>query len=371
MREDLVQSRAYVFRYNRKFTRGMCIFTAKSGSLGKSNGVVMAKEWDVGKLLGISSGYWAGCALQAGVRLDLFSILGDTCYRADDVAGLAGTDSRATGLLLDALTAIGLLVKESGVYSNTKFSKKFLVKDALSYMGYIILHHHHILDGWSQLDRAVRTGNKVTRRQYGEEVERESFLLGMFNLAMGLAPQIASVFDLSGRKRLLDLGGGPGTYAIHFCLANPDLRANILDRPTTEPFARKTVAQFNLCDRIEFTGGDFNIDPLPGGPYDIAWLSHILHSNSYPECLKCIEKTVAVLEPGGEILIHDFILNDTKDGPEFPALFALNMLVGTENGRSYSAVEIKEMLIHSGIVDIVHHPFRAPNESSVISGIKR
>lgn len=331
----------------------------------------MTEEWDVGRLLDVSSGYWTGCAIQAGVRLDLFSVLGDQGCGAEKASEMAATDSRATGLLLDALAAVGLINKKDGSYTNTPFTAKFLVKDSPAYMGYIILHHHHILDGWAQLDEAVRTGKKVARRQYGEEVERQSFLLGMYNLAMGLAPQIASIFDMSDRRRLLDLGGGPGTYAIHFCLANPKLTAVILDRPTTQVFANQTVAQFNLSERISFVAGDFTVDPLPGGPYDVAWLSHILHSNSYTECQKCIDKTVGVLEPGGMILIHDFILNDSKDGPDFPALFSLNMLVGTDNGRSYSRAEIIDMLAQAGVEEIVHHPFRAPNHSSVISGVKR
>lgn len=331
----------------------------------------MTQEWDVGRLLGVSSGYWTGCAIQAGVRLDLFSILRDHCYDAREMGEMAGTDPRATGLLLDALAAVGLLDKKDGGYTNTLFARKFLVKDSPAYMGHIVLHHHHILDGWAQLDEAVKTGKKVARRQYGEELERQSFLLGMFNLAMGIAPQIASIFDMSGRRRLLDLGGGPGTYAIHFCLANPELTAVILDRPTTKSFANQTVGRFNLSERIAFVAGDFTVDPLLGGPYDVAWLSHILHSNSSAEAQLCIDKTVAVMEPGGTILVHDFILNDAKDGPEFPALFSLNMLVGTENGRSYSRVEIFDMLAQAGVAEIVHHPFRAPNHSSVITGIKR
>ncbi len=331
----------------------------------------MTKEWNVGRILGVSSSYWAGCTLQAGVRLGIFTILDDLKCTANEVAEKAGTDVRATSLLLNALVAMDLLEKEEKRYLNTPFAQQFLTEDGPAYMGHIILHHHHILDGWAQLDEAVKTGNKVSRRQYGEEAERQSFLLGMFNLAMGLAPQLVKNFDMAGRKRLLDLGGGPGTYAIHFCLANPELKAVILDRPTTEPFARQTVAKFNLSDRIDFVGGDFNVDPLHGGPYDVAWLSHILHSNSLAECQKCVENTVSTLEPGGMIMIHDFILNDTKDGPEFAALFALNMLVGTERGRSYSKSEIFNMLEKAGVVEITHHPFRAPNDSSVISGIKK
>lgn len=331
----------------------------------------MVKEWHVGTLLAVSSAYWRGCAVQAAVRLQVFTALRDGARDAAEVAGAIGGEVRATGLLLDALAAMGLLVKSGDRYGNTEFAGRFLVADSPAYMGHIILHHHHILDGWAQLDQAVRTGRKVTRRSYGPEAERESFLMGMFNLAMGLAPQMAAQFDLTGRRRLLDLGGGPGTYAIHFCQANPELSAVILDRPTTEPFARQTVARFGLSERIDFIGGDFNVDPLAGGPYDAAWLSHILHSNSEAECRECLKKTAAVLQPGGLLLIHEFILNDAKDGPEFPALFALNMLLGTERGRSYSRAEIVAMLEEAGCTDIVHHEFRAPNDSSVISAVKR
>jgi predicted O-methyltransferase YrrM len=331
----------------------------------------MAKEWNVGTLLGVSCGYWQGCTVQAGVRLKIFTVLGETKYAAREVAKSTGSDIRATGLLLDALAAMGLLIKIDTEYANSEFSRKFLVADAPAYMGHIILHHHQIFDGWGQLDEAVMTGRRVERRSYGEEIERENFLMGMFNLAMMVAPQMAAKFKLSGRKRLLDLGGGPGTYAIHFCKANPELKAVILDRPTTEPFARETVAKFKLAERIDFIGGDFNIDPILGGPYDCAWLSHILHSNTSEQCQACLKKTVETLEPGGVILIHDFILDDTKDGPEFPALFALNMLVGTEHGRSYSRGEITAMLERTGVVDITHHKLDIPNDSSVITGVKK
>jgi len=331
----------------------------------------MTKEWNIGMLLGVSSGYWQGCTLQAGVRLKVFTILGETTRTVDQVAEQAGADARATGLLLNALAAMGLLKKTGDRYKNSGFTRQFLVAGKPEYMGHIILHHHHILDGWAQLDQAVTTGRSVARRSYGAETERESFLMGMFNLAMMLAPQLANKFRLSGCRRLLDLGGGPGTYSIHFCLANPDLQAVILDRPTTEPFARETVAKFNLSERIDFIGGDFTCDPIGGGPYDVAWLSHILHSNSMSECQNCLDKTVAALSPGGQILVHDFILDDSKDGPEFPALFALNMLVGTANGRSYSRAEITAMLERAGVSDIVHHKLKVPNDSSVLAGRKK
>lgn len=333
----------------------------------------MATQWDVGMLLGVSTGYWKGCALQAAVRLKIFSHLSSKEYGPREISEAAGTDLRATGLLLDALVGMGLLKKsgsEEPAYTNTDFSSQFLDRKSKTYVGHIILHHHHILDGWAQLDRAVTTGKKVERRGYGEEMERESFLMGMFNLASMLAPKIATKFSLEGRKKLLDLGGGPGTYAIWFCRSNPDLTGVVYDRPTTEPFARKTVAEHGLTDRIDFIGGDFNIDEIPGGPYDVAWMSHILHSNSYEQCVAFIKKVTAALEVGGMLMIHDFILNNDKDGPEFPALFALNMLVGTESGRSYSKSEIMAMLEEAGLATIEHHKLEVANDSSIITAVK-
>ncbi len=192
--------------------------------------------------------------------------------------------------------------------------------------------------------------------------------MGMFNLAMGVAPGLASQIDLRGRQLLLDLGGGPGTYAIHFCLANPELEAVIYDRQTTEPFASQTIEKFNLPERISFAGGDFNIDPISGGPYDVAWLSHILHSNGPDDCQTLIDKTVAAMKPGGLIMVHEFILDNSKDAPEFPALFSLNMLIKNP-GRSYSEEEIAAMFENAGVSDIHRHPFRGPNDSSILCGI--
>ena len=329
----------------------------------------MEKQWHPGKLLSISSAYWRGCALQAAVRLKIFSALAEKNIPAEELALSIGSEETATALLLDAMTAMGLLAKSKGYYCNTDFTLRFLVESSPQYMGHIILHHHHLLDGWAQLDNAVLTGQPVQRRSYGREAERESFLMGMFNLAMQIAPEVAGEVDLSGRSKLLDLGGGPGTFAIHFCMANPDLKAVIFDRETTAPFARKTVGIFGLGERIDFIPGDFNTDTISGGPYDVAWLSHVLHSNTYDDCCALIAKCVGSLESGGLILIHDFILDNNKDGPEFPALFSLNMLLAGNGGRAYSQQEIFDMLACAGIRNPACHSFRAKNDSSIIYGI--
>ncbi|MDX1776265.1 MAG: methyltransferase [Desulfobulbales bacterium] len=322
--------------------------------------------WNIGRLLSTSSAYWRSSTIHTAVKLEIFNAIGAEQLSAAEIGEKTGASERGLTMLLNALTALGLVEHTDGCYRNSGFSRECLVKGEPGYIGYIIMHHFHLVDAWAKLPEAVMAGSPVDKRSYGEEVERESFQMGMFNLAMAIAPAIAASVDLGARRRLLDLGGGPGTHAIHFCLANPALKATVYDRKTTEPFAAKTAERFGVADRIDFIAGDFNADPLQG-PYDVAWLSQILHSNSPDECRALIHKTLQALEPGGLILIHDFFLNDTMDGPLFPALFSLNMLLNN-HGRSYSEKEICAMLQEAGAREIERLDFRGPNDSAILCG---
>ncbi|MFQ6103002.1 MAG: methyltransferase [Candidatus Glassbacteria bacterium] len=327
-------------------------------------------DWDSGLLLETSQRYWTSCALHAAVKLDVFTSIDGESLEASEIARRLETDTRGLTRLLDALTAMGLLEKSDNEYSNTTAGTTFLSKNSPQYVGHIIMHHHHLMDSWSRLDLAVKAGCPVRERSsFGSEKVRESFLMGMFNMAMNIAPRIVSAIDLSDRRHLLDLGGGPGTYAIHFCLSNPELRATVFDLPTTRPFAEKTIEKFGLSDRIDFKDGDFVEEDIEG-VYDIAWLSHILHAEGFEVCRRIVEKTVSALEPGGMIIVHDFILNDTMDGPLFPALFSLNMLLGTRDGQSYSEGQIMNILAGAGVDNIKRIPIESLNDSGIVTGLK-
>ena len=272
-------------------------------------------------------------------------------------------------MLLDALAAMGLLSKTEDRYSNTPASFAFLSKDSPQYLGFMVMHHHHLVDSWSRLNEAVQTGRPVRGRvSFADEEGRESFLMGMFNMAMTIAPELVKTIDLSGRRHFLDLGGGPGTYAIHFCLNNPQLRGTVYDLPTTRPFAEKTIARFGMTDRIDFMEGNYLEEDITG-TYDVAWLSQILHGEGPDDCRMIVKKAAAALEPGGLIMVHEFILDNTMDGPLFPALFSLNMLLGTDGGQSYSEAQLTGMLANAGVKEIRRLPFRGPNDSGIIVGV--
>lgn len=322
--------------------------------------------WTPAELLQLSGGYWSTCALHAGVKLDLFSQSGTV----PELAAATASDARGMEMLLNALTALGLLSKDGAHYAPTAFASEYLARSSPRYLGYIIMHHHHLMAGWSRLDEAVRSGAPLRGRvsHDADDSERESFEMGMFNLAMQIAPRIVAKVDLRDRRRLLDLGGGPGSYAIHFCQANPQLTATVYDLASTRPFAEKTIASFGLGDRIDFVAGDFISDDIPAG-FDVAWLSHILHGEGPEGCAVILQRAVAALQPGGMLLVQEFILDDTRDGPLFPALFSLNMLLGTPQGRAYAQRELETMLSAAGVTSIRRLEIDLPNGAGVLAGI--
>lgn len=328
-------------------------------------------EWIPAELLKLSGSYWGTCALHAGVKLNLFTHLVDGPCATTEIAKKLGLDARGLSMLLDALVALQLLEKQDEKYAVTESAAPFLDRKSPAYLGHIIMHHHHLVEGWSRLDEAVRSGAPVRNRVSHEpsEDERESFLLGMFNLAMLIAPKVAAHINLSGRRRLLDLGGGPGTYAIHFCQQNPQLNATILDLRTTQPFAEATLKRFSMSERVDFVAGDFHDGPLPGG-FDVAWLSHVLHGEGPKNCSNMLANAVGALEPGGVLFIQEFILDEDRTSPLFPALFSLNMLLGTPEGQSYSELELFELLRQAGLSRTERLQIELPNGAGIMCGHK-
>jgi hypothetical protein len=324
-------------------------------------------ELSPGEILGISGSFWKSLTLHAAVRLEIFTLIGEESLTASEIGAKSKGNERGVTMLLNALAGMGLLAKEEGRFRNTPAGKAFLTKDSPRYVGFMVRHHANLVDSWSRLDEAVRSGLPVRSRAAESESSLEDFLLGMHSNSMGFAPRATREIDLQGRRRLLDLGGGPGTWSIQFALANPALQATVFDLPPSRPFAEKTIASFGVSDRVRFHPGDFIADDLPCC-YDVAWLSHILHGEGPETCREIIAKAVGALEPGGLIMIHEFILDEDETHPPFASLFSLNMLTGTESGRSYTKGELAEMLTAAGVKKIHLLPLQGPTESRILAG---
>ncbi len=325
-------------------------------------------SWTPGRILDTAGGYWQPCTLMAAVELDVFTCIGGEHLTAEEVARRVGGHRRATACLLDALTAMGLLEKSGGRYRNRDAARRHLCRDAPDYMGYMVRHHADLIPSWSRLKTAVLTGKPVPNPDPPPaDAARRDFLMGMYNIARQVAPRVAPQIDLSAGRHLLDLGGGPGTWAIYFCRNHPQLHATVCDLPATRPFAEETIARYGLSDRIAFADCDYLCRQIPG-TYDAAWLSHILHGEGPEDCAAILSRTVAAMKPGAVVMIHEFILDDDGAGPLFPALFSLNMLLRTEAGRSYRRSELEEMLTTAGVRQVRRLHLDTPNGSDVILG---
>ena len=323
--------------------------------------------WTPKNILSTASSCWEAITLQTGVKLDVFSCIAAGAAEPLALAEKLGADARAVTMLCNALAAMGLLKKEGEQFLNTEPASRYLVKSSPEYIGYIIIHFYHTVASWWHLPQAIRTGAQISSVYEKTEDERESFLMGMHNLASALAPKIAEILDLGSAGTLLDLGGGPGTYAINFCLKNPDLQACVFDLPESRLYAQRTISLAGVSDRVTFIPGNYMTDSIPGA-YDAVWLSQILHAEGPDDCQKLVSFAAAALNPGGAIYIHDFILNDDMAGPAFPAVFSLNMLVATKGGQAYSEAQLRSMLEKAGVKNIRRLDFKGPNDSGIISG---
>ncbi len=249
-------------------------------------------------------------------------------------------------MLLNALVGLNLLEKRDGIYTNAPVAARFLVAGTPDSARSAQLHMANMWRRWSNLTDAVRTGTAVETGRDHDWVN--SFIAAMDHNARGRARAVAQAVELNGEKRMLDLGGGSGAYSIAFVKASPALQAEIVDLPEVVPIAQQYIRQAGLSDRIRTRAGDMLSAPLEPAKYDLVLLAAICHMFSPEENQQLLDRAYAALAPHGRLVISDFILEPEKTGSRFGTLFALNMLVGTRAGSSYSESEYQEWLKAAG-----------------------
>jgi (2Fe-2S) ferredoxin/2-polyprenyl-3-methyl-5-hydroxy-6-metoxy-1,4-benzoquinol methylase len=305
-------------------------------------------------------GFQPSRVLLTAIELDVFSAIGDG-GKCDEVASKLKTDRRATEMLLDALVALNVLRKRDGTYSNTPMSERYLVAGAPDDARAALMHTAHLWPRWSTLTDCVRKGTSVTYRKMADRGDdwTTAFIAAMHRNAAARAPHVVRAAGLEGARRMLDVGGGSGAYAIAFAGASRDLRVEILDLQTVLPIAQGHIEEAGLSDRITTRAGDLRGDDLGSG-YDLILLSAICHMLGPAANRNLFERCYAALSPGGRVLIQDFILETDRTSPRSAALFALNMLVGTEQGSTYTREEYRSWLDHVGFVDIQYIALPGP-----------
>jgi predicted O-methyltransferase YrrM len=313
-------------------------------------------QGDFDQIMSMGRGFQVAKMLMVAVDLGLFNFLTEP-RSAGETAAWLKADARATGIFLNGLVGQGVLVKEADSYRNSELASRYLVQGHEDYRGAIIKHIEHTWKrGWDDLKETVLVGRPpsvdpekwVDGRPERDEAEVRAFIWGMHAIARDLAPKVAAKLDLTGVRRLLDLGGGPATYAITFAQANPDLRATVFDLPLPLKIARENIAQSGLTDRVDTLAGNFLKDDIGTG-YDFIWVSQILHSHDEGQNRHIIGKAVTALNPGGTLAIQDFFLNPDGVSPPGAALFGVHMLAVTPRGRAYYHVEVAAWMQEAGL----------------------
>jgi SAM-dependent methyltransferase len=306
----------------------------------------------------LSGGFRASRVIMTANNFRVFDRL-KSPKTAGEIARAVSADPRAVEILLDAVTAVGLLKKSGGKYRNTVTAQTFLVADSPLYQGDMLRHSDSLWKSWSGLDEVVRTGlpNRSGGRDY------DSFIRAMHNNAVFRAKGVVAAVDLKGVRRALDLGGGPGTYSVE--LARRKIDVTLFDLPEAITIAKELTAGQGVSN-IDFIGGDFHTDDIGSG-FDLVFISQIVHSLSIDEARALIAKAHDALAPGGRIAIHEFLLEKDRAHPVPAALFSVNMLVNTPEGRSYTTAEMKGWLTKAGFKAVKIKPL---GDTVVVTGRK-
>ncbi|MBI5571712.1 MAG: methyltransferase domain-containing protein [Desulfomonile tiedjei] len=314
----------------------------------------MNDKWTRDKLLELGGGFRICRIFLSAVELDLFSKLRQTPRTVDALAVDEGWDPRGLRILMDALVSQGLLSKDShGEYAVPEALAEWLTGDGEETILPMTLHQSHLWSSWSRLTEIVRTGMnpKIVPEKKRSREELESFIGAMHVVGRAMAAKIADSVDLSPFTRMLDVGGGSGTYLIAFLTKAPHLTGTLFDIPDVVELAKKRLTESGFIDRVELKVGDYNKDPLPRG-HDLALLSAVIHINSREQNKVLYANVFNSLDPGGTILIRDHIMDATRTVPPDGAIFAVNMLTATSEGDTYPFDEIKEDLESVGFRDV-------------------
>ena len=294
------------------------------------------------------SAYRLPRVILAALELNLFTVIGKATWLLPDLARELKVSERGLSILCRNLAMAGLLYKHGNRYRNSPLAATALNADDPNYRGsYLDLITNHWSD-WLRLLESVKSGEPLDKDEPEEPDYRRRFTWAMHHRTLETAPMIAAQLPLKGVNTLLDLGGGPGTYAMAFLAKHPRLRATVCDRPAALEVAKDIAATHKAGARLSYLPLDLLTDDIPG-PFDVIWYSNVLHIYSPAQNQDVFRRAKEALADGGRLVIQDAFLHD-REGlfPEEASLFAVSMLLFTEGGNTYSVAETSAWLKDAG-----------------------
>ncbi len=317
----------------------------------------MAKKRTAEEVLDLVRLFQPACVLAAAADLDVFSPLHEKPMTAQALASDRGADTRATTILLDALVALEFLTKQNNEYSVPENVSKLLTEKSANSVLPMVRHLANCLRRWAMLAYVIQTGRPADCGPSirGKDADQAAFIGAMHNVSGFIAAEVIEKLYPLKFNHLLDIGGASGTWTIAFLSAVPTAKATLFDLPPVISMAKQRIAEAGLSDRVSLVPGDFNADDLPDGA-DLAWLGAICHQNSREQNRALFAKIHKALNDYGVVVIRDVVMDTSRTGPKGGALFAVNMLVSTEGGGTYTFDEYSHDLSEAGFgrVELVY-----------------
>lgn len=310
--------------------------------------------------------FWGSKTLLSAVELDVFTELAKAPADADTLSKNLKLHERSSRDFLDALVALGLLQRKSGVYSNTPETDTFLDAAKPSYIGgFLIMTSLRLYPTWGGLTEALRTGKPQSEAKdqasedlfaklYADTDKLKVFLQAMTGISLGNARLIAEKFDWSKYKTFCDVGTAQGALAVTVAKAHPHLSGIGFDLAPVEPIFNEYAAKNEVSERLKFESGDFFKGELPN--CDVIVMGHILHDWNLEEKRMLVAKAYKALNPGGALIVYDAMIDNEREKNAFGLLMSLNMLIETPGGFDYSPAQCEEWLKEAGFKDIRFEP---------------
>lgn len=324
------------------------------------------------------TGFFASKTLMAAVEMDVFTKLDGRQVTAQEFEQLLGLESRPAQVFASALASVGLLEVKNGKFSNTQVAATFLSKKSPAYMGdFVRMCDERLYKAWDHLTWSL-ANNKPADVKKGGDAESlfndakeeksieamQKFTHAMHGISIGPAMALAKAFDFSRYKSMIDIGGGSGVYAINVAKEYPNMTATVADLGPVCKVAEQYIVKYGLQSRVKTTQFDFWKQDVPKG-YDVAFLSHIIHDYDEEKGVTLLKKIHASLNPGGAVILSEWMLNDEKTGPVPSAMMGLNMIIETNGGRNYSFAEITEMMKKAGFKNVEKRPLAGPAQIAI------
>ncbi len=309
----------------------------------------------------LASDFWSSRALLTAVELDLFTILGEEGCDVVEAADQMGTDRRATRMLLDALCALNLLDKAGQTYHNTAATGRYLQRGQPDDAWAAVMNRVNMWDRWSTLTECVREGSSMGMSNHTGPSSTQAYIAATHKIATLAAPALVASLELPEVRRVLDVGAGSGAYSCAVLRAHPEATGELMDLPSVARLASRYIRDAGMEQRISLRPADFSVAPLGSG-FDLVLLSYVMHLNSAGANKRLLARAFTALEPGGTLVINDYVLHPDKTVPRHAALYALNMLVTTRSGGVYSLDEYADWLLEAGFSHVRKLPLLGPTD---------